>query len=55
LLAPVFPSDVTHTSLRYRHAIAPVVLLLAAMGVRGLWQWFACKSGKKAAPQASIA
>jgi Dolichyl-phosphate-mannose-protein mannosyltransferase len=30
---------VTHTSLRYRHPIDPVVLLLAATGVVGLWQW----------------
>lgn len=32
---------VTHTSLRYRHPIDPVVLLLVAIGVRGLWDWFA--------------
>jgi 4-amino-4-deoxy-L-arabinose transferase-like glycosyltransferase len=30
---------VTHTSLRYRHPIDPVVLLLAAIAGRGLWQW----------------
>lgn len=27
----------THTSLRYRHPIDPVVLLLAAIGVHGIW------------------
>jgi 4-amino-4-deoxy-L-arabinose transferase-like glycosyltransferase len=31
---------ITHTSLRYRHPIDPVVLLLVAAGVSGLWQWF---------------
>jgi hypothetical protein len=30
---------VTHTSLRYRHPIDPVILLLAAIGVHGLWRW----------------
>lgn len=36
----VFPLTyyVTHTSLRYRHPIDPVVLLLAAIGVHGLWR-----------------
>jgi 4-amino-4-deoxy-L-arabinose transferase-like glycosyltransferase len=29
----------THTSLRYRHPIDPVVLLLAAIGVHGTWRW----------------
>jgi 4-amino-4-deoxy-L-arabinose transferase-like glycosyltransferase len=29
----------THTSLRYRHPIDPVVLLLSAIGVHGLWHW----------------
>jgi hypothetical protein len=42
---------VTHTSLRYRHPIDPVVLLLAAIGVHGLWQRLARKSGKKPAPK----
>jgi 4-amino-4-deoxy-L-arabinose transferase-like glycosyltransferase len=46
---------VTHTSLRYRHPIDPVVLLLAAIGVHGLWQWFARNSGKKPAPKTSVA
>jgi 4-amino-4-deoxy-L-arabinose transferase-like glycosyltransferase len=40
----------THTSLRYRHPIDPVVLLLTAIGVHGLWQCFARKSSKEAAP-----
>ena len=31
---------VTHTSLRYRHPIDPVILLLAGMGVHGLWRWY---------------
>lgn len=31
---------VTHTSLRYRHPIDPVVLLLVAIGLNGLWQLF---------------
>jgi 4-amino-4-deoxy-L-arabinose transferase-like glycosyltransferase len=35
---------VTHTSLRYRHPIDPVVLLLSAIGVDGLWRWLAPKS-----------
>jgi 4-amino-4-deoxy-L-arabinose transferase-like glycosyltransferase len=30
---------VTHTSLRYRHPIDPVVLLLGAIAVSGVWQW----------------
>ena len=46
---------VTHSSLRYRHPIDPIVLLLAAIGVDGLWQWFARKRGKKPAPQTSVA
>jgi 4-amino-4-deoxy-L-arabinose transferase-like glycosyltransferase len=32
---------VTHTSLRYRHPIDPVVLLLAAIGVHAFWNWCA--------------
>jgi hypothetical protein len=36
---------VTHTSLRYRHPIDPVVLLLSAIGVHGLWRWLGQKSG----------
>jgi hypothetical protein len=46
---------VTHTSLRYRHPLDPVVLLLAVIGVHGLWQWFARKSGKKPIPETSVA
>jgi 4-amino-4-deoxy-L-arabinose transferase-like glycosyltransferase len=38
---------VTHTSLRYRHPIDPVVLLLAAIGVHDLWQWLARKISRK--------
>jgi 4-amino-4-deoxy-L-arabinose transferase-like glycosyltransferase len=45
----------THTSLRYRHPIDPLVLLLAAIGVRGLWQWFARKSSKAPAPETCVA
>ncbi|HEY2548093.1 MAG TPA: glycosyltransferase family 39 protein [Candidatus Acidoferrum sp.] len=30
---------VTHTSLRYRHPIDPIVVLLAAIGVHGLSRW----------------
>jgi 4-amino-4-deoxy-L-arabinose transferase-like glycosyltransferase len=45
----------THTSLRYRHPIDPVVLLLAAIGVRGLCQWFAHKSSKEPAPETCVA
>lgn len=29
---------ITHTSLRYRHPIDPVVLLLAAVGLHGIWR-----------------
>jgi len=46
---------VTHTSLRYRHPIDPVVLLLAAIGVQGLWGWFTRKSPKTAAAHPSVA
>ena len=45
----------THTSLRYRHPIDPLVLLLAAIGVHGLWQWFARQSGKEPAPETCVA
>jgi 4-amino-4-deoxy-L-arabinose transferase-like glycosyltransferase len=45
---------VTHTSLRYRHPIDPVVLLLSAIGVRGLWGWLTRKRRDTAtAPQVS--
>jgi 4-amino-4-deoxy-L-arabinose transferase-like glycosyltransferase len=40
---------VTHTSLRYRHPIDPIVLLLASIGVHGLWRWFARKLSHKSA------
>lgn len=40
---------VTHTSLRYRHPIDPVVLLLAAIGVEGSWNWIACKRQRTSA------
>jgi len=45
----------THTSLRYRHPIDPVILLLVAVGVQGVWRWFPRRfTGKRAktpAPQ----
>jgi hypothetical protein len=44
---------VTHTSLRYRHPIDPVVLLLSAIGMQGLWRWFRPKSRKAAPAQVS--
>jgi 4-amino-4-deoxy-L-arabinose transferase-like glycosyltransferase len=37
---------VTHTSLRYRHPIDPVMLLLAAIGVHGTWRWCVHKLSK---------
>jgi hypothetical protein len=46
---------VTHTSLRYRHPIDPVVLLLAAIGVHGLWRWCTRKLTKAPAAESSIA
>ena len=46
---------VTHTSLRYRHPIDPVVLLLAAIGVHGLWRWCAGKISKAPATESTIA
>jgi len=46
---------VTHTSLRYRHPIDPVVLLLAAIGVHGLWRWCARKISKAPATESTIA
>ena len=46
---------VTHTSLRYRHPIDPIVLLLAAIGVRGMWSWCARKLSKAPVPEASVA
>jgi len=38
---------VTHTSLRYRHPIDPVVLLLAAIGVHGMWRRIARKLSRE--------
>jgi 4-amino-4-deoxy-L-arabinose transferase-like glycosyltransferase len=46
---------VTHTSLRYRHPIDPVVLLLAAIGVHGVWRWRARKISKTPDAESSIA
>jgi 4-amino-4-deoxy-L-arabinose transferase-like glycosyltransferase len=46
---------VTHTSLRYRHPIDPIVLLLAAIGVHGMWSWCARKFTKAPVPVASVA
>ncbi len=46
---------VTHTSLRYRHPIDPIVLLLAAIGAHGVWRWSARKFSKAAAAEASVA
>jgi hypothetical protein len=42
---------ITHTSLRYRHPIDPMVLLLAAIGLNGLWHWFARNRGKSASAE----
>jgi 4-amino-4-deoxy-L-arabinose transferase-like glycosyltransferase len=42
---------VTHTSLRYRHPIDPVVLLLVAIGLNGLWQLFRLKREKEASAE----
>jgi len=46
---------VTHTSLRYRHPIDPVVLLLVVIGVHGMWRWCARKISKAPAAESSIA
>ncbi len=46
---------VTHTSLRYRHPIDPVVLLLAVIGGHGLWRWCAHKISKARDTESSIA
>jgi len=46
---------VTHTSLRYRHPIDPVVLLLAAIGVHGVWCWLTRKIGKRQTAESSVA
>jgi 4-amino-4-deoxy-L-arabinose transferase-like glycosyltransferase len=52
----LFPSlyYVTHTSLRYRHPIDPVVLLLAAIGVHGVWRWVIRRSRTPLPEQNSI-
>jgi 4-amino-4-deoxy-L-arabinose transferase-like glycosyltransferase len=56
-IAIIFPLlyYVTHTSLRYRHPIDPIVLLLAAIGVHGMWSWCARKFTKAPVPVASVA
>ncbi|HMD40977.1 MAG TPA: glycosyltransferase family 39 protein [Candidatus Acidoferrum sp.] len=46
---------VTHTSLRYRHPLDPVVLLLSAIGLSGLWHWVARNGGKKGPAEKSAA
>jgi hypothetical protein len=46
---------VTHTSLRYRHPIDPIVLLLAAIGVHGMWRWCARKFSKAPSAEAPVA
>jgi hypothetical protein len=46
---------VTHTSLRYRHPIDPIVLLLAAIGVHGVWRWCASKFSKAPVAEVSVA
>jgi 4-amino-4-deoxy-L-arabinose transferase-like glycosyltransferase len=45
---------VTHTSLRYRHPIDPAVLLLAAIGLQGLWIFCARGSRQTTAAEASV-
>lgn len=46
----VFPCVyyITHASLRYRHAIDPIVLLLTAIAANGVFRMFAGKSGRVA-------
>lgn len=46
---------VTHTSLRYRHPIDPVVLLLAAIGGQALWHWVTRGSRKTTVVEPSVA
>ena len=46
---------VTHTSLRYRHPIDSVVLLLASVGIHGMWHWLTRKSTKEPAAETSVA
>jgi len=53
----VFPLTyyVTHTSLRYRHPIDPVVLLLSAIAAHGLWHFFRRNRQAAVTPQTSAA
>jgi 4-amino-4-deoxy-L-arabinose transferase-like glycosyltransferase len=44
---------ITHTSLRYRHPIDPVVLLLAAIGVQGSWLFLTRKPLKTKSREAA--
>jgi 4-amino-4-deoxy-L-arabinose transferase-like glycosyltransferase len=44
---------ITHTSLRYRHPIDPLVLLLAAIGVEGSWLFLTPKPVKTEAEEAA--
>jgi hypothetical protein len=46
---------VTHTSLRYRHPIDPIVLLLTAIGVHGVWSWLTRKRHKTTPAETSVA
>jgi len=46
---------VTHTSLRYRHPIDPAVLLLAAIGVHGVWGWLTRKLRKATGAESPVA
>lgn len=46
---------VTHTSLRYRHPIDSVVLLIAAIGIHGIWQRLPLGKNRLAAAGASKA
>jgi hypothetical protein len=46
---------VTHTSLRYRHPLDPAVLLLAAIGVHGVWSWLTRKLRKTTGAESSVA
>jgi len=46
---------VTHTSLRYRHPIDPLVVLLAAIGMHGIWQGFTGRIRKSAAADVTAA
>jgi hypothetical protein len=44
---------VTHTSLRYRHPIDPVVMLLTAVAIGAVWHWAGGLARGKIAPQIS--